>query len=219
MIATYVNRVFGLIGAVRVGKGSVANFLTETRGFKQIAFADQIKEEFGISKADFEAAKIAGNIEELRSKLWEFSAAKKKDDPLYFIKKVIDKAQNYDGNVIITDIRTEQELIGFYNIKCASLTKLKRVYWVRGDPKQEIDKNDKINGSKLLSSTIAHYINISKCDLRPIYNNNDGLYAFYQQLDKFFFIEDVEDIQNNQIFKDDIRLYLGQFEIKLKESK
>jgi len=74
MIAFPFKRIYGLVGAMRTGKDSVANFLIETRGFKQIAFADQIKEEFGISKEDFEAAKIAGNIEELRSTDFAFSS-------------------------------------------------------------------------------------------------------------------------------------------------
>ena len=46
MIGVPFKRAFGLVGAVRSGKDSVANFLVETRGFVPLAFADQIKEEF-----------------------------------------------------------------------------------------------------------------------------------------------------------------------------
>lgn len=220
MIGTYGNRIFGLVGAIRTGKDSVANFLIETRDFKRMAFADQIKEEFGISKADFEAAKIAGNIEELREKLWAFSAAKKKDDPLYFIKKVIDKARSHEGSVIITDIRTEEELSSFFDIDLGLSQHLKRVYWVKGDFEQEVDDKGRLNGSKLLRSQVTKcqsIYNTGYRDLRCIYNDEPGLYRFYQYLDKFFFTEDIEDIWNNPVLKGNVRGYLDQFEIKVKE--
>jgi hypothetical protein len=209
-------RVFGLVGAIRTGKDSVANFLSETRGFVQIAFADQIKEEFGISKEDFEAAKIAGNIEELRDKLWTFSADKKKEDPNYFIKKVTEKTEQLEQSVIITDIRTEEELIAFYNID----SRINRVYWVRGDHTQEIDEKGFLAGSKLKEHAVANCLSpTSEYDLRCIYNDKKGLYAFYQELDKFFFAEDIEDIWNDPILKGNVRMYLDQFEIKLKERR
>lgn len=219
MIGTYVNRVFGLVGAMRTGKDSVANFLIETRGFTRMAFADQIKKEFGISNADFEAAKIAGNIEELRKRLWAFSAEKKKNDPLYFIKKVIDKARNHDGNVIITDIRTEEELAAFFDMELGPHLHLKRVYWVRGVFGQEVDKEDRLNGSKLLRSKVINCQATYNTgyDLRCIYNDQSGLYKFYQHLDKFFFTEDIEDIWNDPVLNGNMRRYLDQFEIKVKE--
>src|SRR5690242_14178452 len=115
MVVFPKKRIFGLIGAPRSGKDTVANYLQETRNFGAMAFADKIKEEFGISKEDFEAAKIAGNIEDLRKKLWDFSAVKKKIDPLYFIKKVMDEANSYQKSTVITDIRTLDELEAFFN--------------------------------------------------------------------------------------------------------
>lgn len=214
-IAFPFKRVFGLLGATRTGKDSVANFLSETRDFAQIAFADQIKEEFGISKEDFEVAKIAGNIEELRNKLWTFSAKKKKEDPKYFIKKVIKKANQSEQSIIITDIRTEEELVAFYNIE----SRIKRVYWVRGDFEKETDDKGRINGSEFFRSAIANQQMTYSAEngMRAIYNDKNGLYAFYQELDKFFFAEDVEDIWNDTVLRCNIRTYLNQFEIKLKE--
>lgn len=218
MINMYGNKIYGLIGAVRSGKDSIANFLTETRGFKQMAFADQIKEEFGISKEDFEAAKIAGNIEELREKLWEFSAAKREKNPFYFIRKVIDKATSHEGSVIITDIRTEDEIYAFFKMVSGSSQRLKRVYWVRGNFESEFDSKGQINGSKLHEKKVTNYLMNPDFDLKCVWNYANGLYAFHQYLDKFFFTEDIEDLWNNPMLKERIKVYLEQFEIKMKES-
>jgi len=215
MIGFPFKRVFGLIGGMRVGKDSVANFLTETRGFEQIAFADQIKEEFGIEKADFEAAKIAGNIEELRNKLWEFSAEKRKNDPEYFIKKVVKKAIDSDKSVVITDIRTPEEFYAFLPIKNS------RIYWVHGPSfiTEDFDKNYLLSGSKLPEKMIIDYAcsEETKYKIESIFNNKNGLYDFYKYLDKFFFMEDARDIWN----RPDIRtlsVYINQFDIRLKGS-
>lgn len=217
MIAFPFKRIFGLVGAMRVGKDSVANFLTETRGFQQIAFADQIKEEFGISAADFEAAKIAGNIEELREKLWKFSAQKKKEDPEYFIKKVIEKSLNSEGSVVITDIRTPEEMSAFLNIKSNNVN---RIYWVRGSFEHEFDKNGCLAGSKLPEKMFANYMGpTSEYDLRCILNKKEGLYGFYRQLDHFFFMEDMRDIWEVECLnKEHIALYADQFEVRQKGS-
>jgi len=213
MIGFPFKRIFGLVGAMRTGKDSVANFLIETRGFKQMAFADQIKEEFGISKADFEAAKIAGNIEELREKLWAFSAEKKKNDPEYFIKKVIDKAIDWEDPVIITDIRTPEELSAFLHMKSSN----KRIYWVRRGSVQEFDENRCLAGSKLPEDMVANCMSpSSEYDLRCIQNDKMGLYEFYQYLDRFFFMEDITDIWNDPVLKGNICLYVDQFEVRQK---
>ena len=216
MIKFPFNRIWGLIGGTRVGKNSVADFLSETRGFVQMAFADQIKEEFGISLEDFEDAKIAGNIEELRDKLWAFSAEKKKEDPNYFIKKVVRKAEKSEQSVIITDIRTEEELAAFYNIN----SRIKRVYWVRGDCEKEIDENCLLDNSKLRLDIITNCLGqTSEYDMRCIYNDKKGLYAFYRQLDRYFFHEDIEDMWSEEILSNNMRRYTDQFEIKLKERR
>lgn len=216
-VAFPFRRVFGLVGAMRTGKDSVANFLSETRGFKQMAFADQIKEEFGVSKEDFEAAKIAGNIEELRSRLWAFSADKKKDDPNYFIKKVVEKAEKSEQSIVITDIRTEEELSAFYNID----SRIKRVYWIRGDCDGEIDENGLLAGSKLKEEVVANCLSpsLTVYDTRCIHNEKTGLYAFYRQLDRYFFHEDIEDIRSDLMLSNNVKAYTDQFEIKLKERK
>lgn len=187
MIVFPFKRIFGLIGVPRCGKNEVANFLTETRGFIQLAFADQIKEEFGISKEDFEAAKIAGNIQELRDELWTFSAEKKKDDPMYFINKVINKAESSTKSVIITDIRTEPE---FYAIMNSFTDKyIRRVYWVKRKGNIEVE-NGRLRDSKL----DVHYIDKFRHGVKHIANDTNGLYSFFRHLDDFFLKEDICDI-------------------------
>lgn len=218
MIGFPFKRVFGLIGAMRTGKDSVANFLTETRGFGQIAFADQIKEEFGISKADFEAAKIAGNIEELRNKLWAFSAEKKKADPEYFIKKVLEKAINMKESVIITDIRTIEEFNAFLAITGNTPS---RMYWIKGQLENEIDNNGCLAGSKLSEKMIVDYMfsEDEKYDIRCIFNNENGLFRFYQYLEKFFFVEDIKDIwERHKSSNTEVPCYVNQFEVRQKGS-
>ncbi|KKM82355.1 hypothetical protein LCGC14_1320510, partial [marine sediment metagenome] len=54
-------------------------------------------------------------------------------------------------------------------------------------------------------------------DTRYIHNDKKGLYAFYRQLDRYFFHEDIEDIWNDKVLSDNVRIYTNQFEIKLKE--
>lgn len=210
-------RIYGMIGAIRTGKNSIADFLSETRGFMQIAFADQVKEEFGISNADFESAKIAGNIEKLREQLWAFSAEKKKEDSQYFISKVIEKASNSDQSVIITDIRTKEELTAFLHMEL-NYFKFKRIYWVRSNEEGEFDKNRCLAGSKLSEKTIINYMysELPEYDIRCIFNKKKtGLYEFYQQLDGFFFLEDIKDIiKIERFYRTGLSSYINQFEIK-----
>ena len=215
MIGFPFKRVFGLIGGMRVGKNEVANFLTETRGFEQLAFADQVKDEFGISKCDFEAAKIAGNIEELRNKLWSFSAEKKKNDPEYFIKKVIKRAMDSNKSVVITDIRTPEEFNALLSIKNS------RIYWVHDSSFNggEFDENHLLSGSKLPEKMIVDYACLEeiKYKIESIFNNKSGLYSFYKYLDKFFFMEDTKDILGEPDIKT-LSIYINQFDIRLKGS-
>lgn len=212
-------RIFGLIGAMRVGKDSVADFLQESRGFTRIAFADQIKQEFGISNADFEAAKIAGNIEELRERLWVFSAEKRKEDPEYFIRKVIQSAQDSQESVIITDIRTSEELSAFWKIPDQAGKCLRRVYWVKnpGTYDQSFDEDGNLIGSKLRKKTLMYQLSptFPEYDLRIIENDRQGLYHFCQHLDWVFFNEDIQDFVNNPN-AGPIKEYTCQFDIRQK---
>lgn len=212
MIVFPFKRIFGLVGAPRAGKDSVAKFLEETREFKAVAFADRIKEEFGITKEDFEAAKIAGNIEELRDRLWEFSAQKKKVDPLYFINLVVNDTLASEHSTVITDIRTQEELEAVQSIG--------RVYWVSHVARGDEDESGMLCGSKLNFNNLMNQLH-KESTIRLINNDDRGLFRFYKRLDKFFFMEDIMDLSDSpsdkyhkQEKRGAMMSYMEQFEVR-----
>ena len=211
MIAFPKKRIFSCIGEPRSGKDSVANYLIKTRGFKAFAFADQIKEEFGISKEEFEAAKVAGNIEDLRNKLWNFSSKIKERDPLHFIKNVMDKIVNTESSVIITDIRTEDEFNAFYNMNKTDSV-LRRIYYiVRKEPNYG---DDMLAGSKLsMQFILSEFNNRSSDEIKVIKNFANGIFYFNKQLDEIFICEDLRDIFDMDGGKNMIEDYICQYEI------
>lgn len=215
MVVFPKKRIIGLIGVPRSGKDTVANYLQETRNFATMAFADKIKEEFGISNADFEAAKIAGNIEDLRQKLWDFSAKKKASDPLYFIRKVMRNAIDSYDSVVITDIRTPDEMESF--LRYDTDMYVRRIYFVQKTG-LEIDADDKgcLLGTKLPFSLITPLQEEDK--IRNIYNTNEGLFKFLCELEKFFFKEDIMDLPpagvNDFKWRSLVSDYLSQFDVK-----
>lgn len=190
-------RIFGLIGAPRSGKDTVAKYLQESRNFVAFAFADKIKEEFGVSKGDFEAAKISGNIEQLRQELWDFSAKKKLEDPQYFIRLVMEEIATAKESVVITDIRTEDEFHALFQYAPAEL--ITRVYMVGESAAswESIDggySNYRLAGSKISKDFYCQQ-EISLRRIRTINNNKSkGLYLFYRELEDFFFKEDIMDL-------------------------
>lgn len=210
-----------MIGAPRAGKDVVASFLQETRNFASFAFADRVKEEFGISKEDFEAAKIAGNIKELRDKLWAFSAEKKKDDPEYFIRLVMERAISTEESVVITDIRTEDEFLALFKYSPANT--LPRIYMVQANGEKSFE-NDMLLESKLSRDFLFKH----KKHIRPVYNFKDkeGVYAFYKRLENVYFTEDIMDLPQaqddydsknyNTKYKSIVSNYVSQFQIRQK---
>ena len=215
MVVFPKKRIFGLIGTPRSGKDTVANYLQETRNFVAMAFADKIKEEFGISNADFEAAKIAGNIEDLRKKLWDFSAIKKTNDPLYFIRKVMKTAIILDKSAVITDIRTMDELESFFSYDIGIYSR--RIYFIqKAGLNRNEDENGCLLGSRLPMDTILSLIKQDK--IRTIYNYDDGLFKFLCELDNFFFKEDIMDLptagKNDLEWRSLVSDYVTQFDIR-----
>jgi len=221
MIVFPFKRIFGLIGVPRSGKDSVSNFLQETREFVPLAFADRIKKEFGVSKEDFEAAKISGNIKELRDKLWAYSAEKTKDDPEYFIRLVMEQAANTKKSVIITDIRTEDEFNALF--KYAPAENLPRIYHISSGDTNEF------SGDCLVESKISRgFLLQNSGNIRFILNNKkeSGLYAFYQALEHYFMVEDIMDlpeaqddydkqtIYNKHKYNSMVSSYMAQFEVR-----
>ncbi|MFA5024049.1 MAG: hypothetical protein WC523_03795 [Patescibacteria group bacterium] len=211
MIRFPSKRIYGLIGPPRAGKDAVAQYLKETRGFVILAFADQIKQEFGISKEDFESAKISGNIEKIRQDLWDFSADMKKKDPNYFIHSLMERAEK-EQSVVISDVRTEDELDAIYSNKFP----IKRAYYIMDSERNDTD-GEFIKGSKIKAQIIDKHIDADK-DMRLIINNKKGLFYFYQELDRFFFNEDVGDMLSNESEIKAVRSYLQQFNVWQKGS-
>jgi len=105
----------GLIGEPEAGKDDVVSHVLITKyGFIRFAFADEIKRcyysESGITEEYFKSCRGTPEENRIRKELWEFSdKVKEKKGNLYFINKVLDKANKYE-NSVITDIRTEDEL-------------------------------------------------------------------------------------------------------------
>jgi hypothetical protein len=216
MIAFPNKRLFGLIGAPRVGKDTVADYLQQTRNFVAFAFADKIKEEYGISKEDFEAAKITGNIDDLRAELWTFSAKMKEKDPNYFVDKVMTDAMECEGSAVITDVRTPEELKAFFNYGDETLTR--RIYWVRKHIPWEFE-DDTLHESKLSREMIN--TNVKEGKIQIIENVAKTVYYFYRDLDSFFFEEDIVDLSDTEPDSTDrqkqrsiISNYVSQFEFR-----
>lgn len=223
MIQYPKKRVIGLIGAPRAGKDTVANFLQESRNFVPMAFADKIKEECGISLKDFEAAKIGREADDARKTLWEFSARKRKNDPEYFIRLVMDSVSKSEQSVVITDIRTEDEFYAVSNYKCDTASKIYMIdnYTMPGF-KHEV----------LIESKLSHRFIVDRMDdgkITPIFNDKIGLYRFYKKLEHFFFKEDIMDLigpegsSDNDEHKQTITAlrtmvsdYIAQFEVREK---
>jgi hypothetical protein len=218
MIGFPCKRLFGLIGAPRAGKDTVADYLQQTRNFVAFAFADKIKEEYGISIEDFEAAKITGNIDELRAKLWEFSAKMKEKDPNYFIDKVMRDATGCQESVIITDVRTPEELDAFFSYGDEST--IRRIYWVRKHIPWEFE-DEILRESKLTRDLINE--KVKGGDIQIIDNVARTAYYFHRDLDNFFFEEDIVDLsdsqpdsRNRQKWRSIISNYVSQFEFREK---
>ena len=106
----------GLIGAPRSGKSLIGKYFVKEREFRALAFADLIKKDFfsnsQYSENDFEKAKKFDPVleKQIRKELWKYSDEKrKKFGDLYFIAPVVYEVDTYDGNIIVTDIRTPEE--------------------------------------------------------------------------------------------------------------
>ena len=158
-------------------------------------------------------AKVSGKIEQIRKDLWNFSAEKKKINSLYFVEKVIEQACVETRSVVITDVRTIDELDAVSNLNIEDV--MTRVYMVvRG---KMFDDNGKIFGSEIDDKTIAAYE--AKESLRYIMNDGKfgeggGLYKFLRTLEKYFFIEDIADMfEANYTSRELIRLYVKQFDV------
>ena len=190
----------------------MAKYLQESRDFASMAFADKIKEEYGITNEDFEAAKITGEIDRLRQELWNFSAQKKKNDPEYFIKLVIDEAIKLEKSIVITDIRTPEELSAVKKIGA-------KIYFVCRS--MSCLRNEYLEESKIKSQYIRSKIIPKTGEITTILNFENSSYRFIRRLEKLFFIEDIMDLVgsvndllcHNYIWRNTISNYSYLFDI------
>ena len=105
----------GLIGAPGSGKDTFADFLAKHKNFKKLAFANQIKQEYykvmNLTDEYFKSVRNLPEEKEIRDGLWSYSDQMRKNHgKLHFITPVIEKITSCNENVVITDIRTKDEL-------------------------------------------------------------------------------------------------------------
>lgn len=163
----------GIVGAPGVGKDTLATYLVENKGYRRLAFADQIKKEYyaisGFSELEF---KERGKTEQdIRNGLWEYSAKMKElHGPTYFVKPVIEELLKSERPVILTDVRTEWEM-RYCSAKCVKL------FIVIRDLQKEL-AGEKLLGTQLeLKKLIGQY---------PIFwNYLDNLEETYRNFERF----------------------------------
>lgn len=108
-------QVVALVGPLGAGKDTMAQHLVERHGFRRFAFADEIKRNYyaanGYSEEQFKAARGTPLEEEIRAGLWQYSdRIKREKGPLYFINIVVGAICDCPQPVVVTDIRTREEL-------------------------------------------------------------------------------------------------------------
>jgi dephospho-CoA kinase len=105
----------GLIGAPGAGKDVLAEFLVKSKSFKHFAFADKVKKGYyaisGFSEEQFKTSRGTELEQTIRKGLWEFSdQMRRKYGDLYFITPVIQEMVACQQSVVVSDVRTADEL-------------------------------------------------------------------------------------------------------------
>lgn len=108
-------KVVALLGPLGAGKDTMAKHLVDSHGFRRFAFADEIKRNYysasGHSEEAFKAARGTPLEAEIRSGLWQYSdRIKRERGQLYFINIVVGAITDCPFPVVVTDIRTIEEL-------------------------------------------------------------------------------------------------------------
>lgn len=166
----------GLIGAPKSGKSLIGKFFLENKGFKQFAFADKIKQEFFLNSVyieeDFEYAKKKDHELEkkIRQELWEYSDnIRKRYGETHFINPLLEDIKKYNGNVIVTDIRTVEELKALKSIGMRFVVIVRDVF-----PNRE----EGVQGTRLSYDKISKY---------PVFwNYFDDLSTLFKSCERMF---------------------------------
>lgn len=108
-------KVVALVGPLGAGKDTMAKQLVDGHGFRRFAFADEIKRNYyaasGHSDEIFKAVRGTPLEDEIRNGLWQYSdRIKHERGQLYFINIVVGAMTDCPCSVVVTDIRTIEEL-------------------------------------------------------------------------------------------------------------
>lgn len=207
MIYFPFKRLIGMVGIPRSGKDTVAKFLEENYGFKRMAFADKIKEEFGLDHLRFKELKKSGQDAVVRKELWQFSAKKKKSDPLYFIKKVMKDFEDGEKSVVITDIRTYDEWNAVEAVDGAKIFMITRGNW--GD--QFVD--GRLAETDFLKTFLWDKLGRHKRIIVSKY----GKFDLYKKIERKMFFEDFRELakKDSNFFK--LERYFEQYLVQSKQ--
>jgi hypothetical protein len=107
--------IVALVGPLGAGKDTMAKLLMDHHGFQRFAFADEIKRQYyaasGHSEEEFKAARGTALEEEIRTGLWQYSDhIKREKGALWFVNIVVGAMRDCPRPVVVTDIRTPDEL-------------------------------------------------------------------------------------------------------------
>lgn len=173
----------GIIGAPEVGKDLIAEYLCEKKGYKRLAFADEIKKGFykltGYSEEEFKKARGEAFEEHIREGLWKYSRTiMAKHGSNFFIEPVISNIKASVEPVVVTDIRTKAELEAVLSTREADTAFDFRVFMIVRNPKKELSKKT-LSGTKL-----------ALCDIMgrfPIFwNDTNTLDEAYREFERFY---------------------------------
>ena len=165
----------GLIGAPGAGKDVVADFLVTHKGFKKMAFADQIKKEYyavsGYSEEQFKTSRGMPLENEIRQGLWDYSGKiKEKNGPHHFIDPVINIIEKCDKDVVISDVRTAFEVRRMVGIGAILIL-------VSRDVSSDLSA-EKVPGTQLPVSSVGANLWFE--------NNYNTLEEAYKELENFY---------------------------------
>lgn len=171
-----INQVVGLIGAPGAGKDTVADFFVK-KGFTKFAIADEIKKgyyaESGYNETQFKTSRGTQLEQEIRKGLWEYSERKCKEfeNPCYFMGLARRSISIVNSPTIISDIRTQMELIYFQTQIDAKIILVLRDY------EKEL-ACDILPGTKIKLSSIM--------DFPKFWNTSNSIEETYEKLERFY---------------------------------
>ena len=140
----------------------------------------------------------------------------KKQDPLYFINGLLRDAELETKSVVITDIRTPEELSAVQKVRAKIYFVCKSISCL---------DNEYLEESKIKSKYIKSKIIPKFGEITTIINSKDSSYKFIHKLEKFFFREDIMDLvgpssdsdydkQAHKIWSKNMSDYIDQFDIR-----